>query len=407
LESRNDFRNYIRLPPELDPNQGRYEVIGALYGEKQSGKCWSERLVYILTDLGFTRFVSDPSVYKRNLEDSYHFIMLCIYVDDIVIISTDEEEIIKFKTDILKYVKEIKDLGNIDKYLGINVVRNTENNIIELSQLDYIQDFVTEYIDDNKTVRTSPLGTTIKYRELEDNDINPSLLPILGKIRYAADRTRPDMLTSCSILASHALKPDDHIVNAAIRSIQYLRSTKHLKLRVGGPDTNFKLFGFVDASTSMSGDSRPQIGICMYYNLTSGSFYSVSKLAKLVATSSTHAEIIAIDMFCKINENVRLFVKEMGADLSIPTTVYCDSEPSILLMDTLKQSNRTKHINLRINYIREQINLRNIELKFLPSELNVADVLTKPLTGDIFLKHRRKLLHGFDGREPEVVSSSK
>ena len=171
-----------------------------------------------------------------------------------------------------------------------------------------------------------------------------------------------------------------------------------VNLTFGGPDTNFKLFGFVDASTSMSGDSRPQIGICIYYNLTSGSFYSVSKLAKVVATSSTHAEIIAIDMFCKINENIRLFIREMGVELTIPTIIYSDSEPSILLMDTLKQSNCTKQIYLRINYIREQINLRNIELKFVPSELNVADALMKPLNGDIFHKHRRRLLHGFDGR---------
>ena len=233
--------------------------------------------------------------------------------------ATDEEAIINFKTNLLKYVKEIKDLGNIDKYLGISIVRDTKNQMIELSQHDYIQDFVTEYIEDNKTVRTSPLGSTIKYRELEENNDNPSLLPILGKIRYTADRTRPDMLTSCSILASHAQKPHDLTMNAAVRTLQYLRSTKHLKLRIGGPDTNFKLFGFVDASTSMSGDSRPQIGICIYYNLTSGSFYSVSKLAKVVATSSTHVEIIAIDMLCKINENIRLFIKEMGMELTITT----------------------------------------------------------------------------------------
>jgi hypothetical protein len=43
IESANDFKNYIRLPKDLDPKCTRYEVVGALYGEKQAGKCWSDR----------------------------------------------------------------------------------------------------------------------------------------------------------------------------------------------------------------------------------------------------------------------------------------------------------------------------------------------------------------------------
>ena len=73
-------------------------------------------------------------------------------------------------------------------------------------------------------------------------------------------------------------------------------------------------------------------------------------------------------------------------------------------MDTLKQSNRTKHINLKINYIREQINSRKIKLSYVPSAENIADILTKPITGDQFYKLRRNLMFGFDGRMPGTVS---
>ena len=357
--------------------------------------------------LGFVMFVSDPSVYKYHEKSHNLSVILCIYVDDVIIISTNKEEIIKLKENLLKYVKEIKDLGEVQKYLGIKIEKDPKSKTVQLNQMDYIDNFVSEYIGENKTVRTSPLGQVIKYRELPNNEVNPSLLPIMGKIRYTADRTRPDLLTSCSLLASKATCPDDEIVNGTIRCLQYLRSTKHLKLRLGGTDTNFQLFGFVDASMSMSGNGRPQIGIYFYYNLTSGAFYCVSKLSQLISTSSTHAEIIGIDMFCKINENLRLFYHEYGMPLMKPTRCFNDSQSAMMRMETLKQTHRTKHINLRINYIREQINARNIELNYIRNEENVADMLMKLLVGTAFLKLRRRLLHGFDGNDPDEVLNSK
>ena len=61
----------------------RYELVGALYGQKQSGKCWSERLYNILDQMGFTRFISDPSVYKMRFNNN-EVMILNIYMDDII-----------------------------------------------------------------------------------------------------------------------------------------------------------------------------------------------------------------------------------------------------------------------------------------------------------------------------------
>jgi hypothetical protein len=402
LESRNDYKNYLRLPKELDESQSRYEVVGALYGEKQSGKCWADRLTLILSDMSFKRCISDPCIFVRRTKDT--FMVLCIYVDDIIIISNIKNEVENFKLKMLDYVQEIKDLGYLNKHLGIDIIRDHEKKIIEISHDNYINDYLNNYISDNDRVRTSPMGTSVKYRQLPSNNDNESLLPVLGKLRYTADRTRPDILVGCSIVASNAIKPNDQVIVATIRILQYLRTTLNVRLHLGGLDKNITLFGFADASTGMAGDGRPQIGVCFYMNTTSGAFYSMSKLMKLIATSSTHGEIIGIEMFCRINENIRLMYEEIGIELSKPTTLFVDSEPSIKLMDTLKQSNRTKHINLKINYIREQINSRKIKLSYVPSAENIADILTKPITGDQFHKLRRNLMFGFDGRMPGTVS---
>lgn len=72
-----------------------------------------------------------------------------------------------------------------------------------------------------------------------------------------------------------------------------------------------------------------------------------------------------------------------------------DNASALILCTTLRSSHKTKHINVRINFIREVINDRVIELFFVPSSLNVADILTKPLGPELFIPHRTRLLEGF------------
>jgi hypothetical protein len=63
----------------------------------------------------------------------------------------------------------------------------------------------------------------------------------------------------------------------------------------------------------------------------------------------------------------------------------------------LKVTNKTSPINMRVNFIRECIDLSYITLIFDPTDLNVADVLTKPLAVDKFEKHSNRLMRGFGG----------
>jgi hypothetical protein len=63
------------------------------------------------------------------------------------------------------------------------------------------------------------------------------------------------------------------------------------------------------------------------------------------------------------------------------TTIYTDSKSSIDLLSTLKSNENTKHINVRIYFIRESLNANKIQLKFIGTNDNVADGLTKPLDG--------------------------
>ena len=69
-------------------------------------------------------------------------------------------------------------------------------------------------------------------------------------------------------------------------------------------------------------------------------------------------------------------------------------------MQTLKSPNKTKHINMRINYIRELINARIISLHFIGTDANVADMLTKALPTVVYERHSKIIMHGHNGISP-------
>ena len=98
-------------------------------------------------------------------------------------------------------------------------------------------------------------------------------------------------------------------------------------------------------------------------------------------------------------------MREINSSLQLqmssgPTKVLVDTKSGIDLVSTLKTGHKTKHINMRINFIRQCINDGIISLFFCKSEHNVADVLTKPLTGKLYDNHTHVIMQGHGGKNP-------
>lgn len=87
----------------------------------------------------------------------------------------------------------------------------------------------------------------------------------------------------------------------------------------------------------------------------------------------------------------RGFINELtGVSMSIP--VSCDNKSAIALAEKeMGYSARSKHIDIRHHFVREQVELKSIQLQHVPSNLQTADVLTKPVPGPKLLEARRSL----------------
>ena len=90
-------------------------------------------------------------------------------------------------------------------------------------------------------------------------------------------------------------------------------------------------------------------------------------------------------------------------ELDEPVRVFIDNNSAIDLVTTLKNGHKNKIFNRKINSIREAINFRKIVCIFVPSPLNVADTLTKPLPVVPYQRHTGIMLTGHDGVDPEEM----
>jgi hypothetical protein len=392
LQPYNDYINFAYLPEGIFKDRKRVEVVKSVYGEKQAAMLWYKMFDDILVRfMGFSRCPVAPCLYIRKNE--HGTIISTIFVDDGTLCCSSEDLIDTFMTEIRKHLPKVTVVKHIHKYIGIKTDYDRNSNHIELSHPVYIDE---KFKDDSSNVENIPMCPSYNLRKELPNPANASLLHITGKLRFLCDRSRWDILCATGEISTGGDKnPSDAHVRTAHKIIGYLKSTPDRVLRVGGSDKPI-LFGFCDASYRPEGKSKSRLGGCLFLGLDSGAFFSFSKNGSLVATSSTHAELQALDELVRYILHTRQILEFLGY-IQVTTKIYLDSSSSIDLCTMLKVTHKTSPINMRVNFIRECIDLSYITLIFVPTDLNVADVLTKPLALDKFEKHSNRLMRGFGG----------
>ena len=168
----------------------------------------------------------------------------------------------------------------------------------------------------------------------------------------------------------------------------YLTHTKDLYIQLGGLGV-LRLFGYSDASYITDGNAKSRLGGCVYMNLYSGAIFSFSRndtirnttgeFMSSISHSSTESEIKAIDILILELLHILDITRFISGEQELPVKIYCDNVSARLQFDTLKTTLRVKHINMRIQAIREQISQGVFDIYFVLTEHNVADLLTKAL----------------------------
>ena len=124
-----------------------------------------------------------------------------------------------------------------------------------------------------------------------------------------------------------------------------------------------------------------------------GAVHAKSSKQKLVSKSSTESELVALSDEASQVLWTRNFLLLQGHKMR-PAKIYQDNMSTIALADKGRStSERTRHINVRYFFTKDKVESGELMIEYLPTEEMVADLLTKPLQGELFRRLRSKLLN--------------
>lgn len=188
------------------------------------------------------------------------------------------------------------------------------------------------------------------------------------------------MAHATALLSQFNSCPTDVHFKCVKRCIRYLQGTKGLGLKylkVNSPDN--KLITYCDANYADNSESKSFSGVLFLFN---GCLINwLSKKQSTVATSTTHAECKAADLALRELIWLRELLSEIGFEQNEPSLIYCDSQPAINLLCKPDFNRRTKHFNVMVQYLKEKIAENIIHFKYITSQEQLADFLTKNLNG--------------------------
>ncbi|UYV82166.1 hypothetical protein LAZ67_21001203 [Cordylochernes scorpioides] len=378
---------YMELPESsLNHENSSNEVCllkKSIYGLKQSGHEWNEKLDQILTSIGLERSRMDPCVYFSK------DIILGVYVDDLLVTTSSVEAKVKFKSSIQREV-DIKDLGEVSDLLSVRIKRNKESNL-ELDQTHYIEEILKEYGMEHAKEASTPLDPGMFTEGPEGKEAcRAPYQQAIGNLLWLAGMTRPDIAYAVSYLSKFNSSPLQQHWNSVKHLLRYLKKTKDLKLVFS--KTGKKLAAFADADWGSDKEDRKSYS--GYIFVLGGAAISwCSRKQKCVALSTAEAEYYAMCEAAKEALWFTSFMEEIGVGdfKESPLKIYIDNQGAMFLAENEVVSERSKHIDIRHFFIRDLIKDGKLSFVYVPTEENPADLFTKNLKAPALQQNYTKL----------------
>lgn len=353
----------------------------SLYGLKQAPRQWYKKFESVMEKHGYSKTTSDHCVFFQKFSDS-DFIILLLYVDDMLIVGRNISRIDGLKKQLNKFFA-MKDLGPVKHILGMQTFRDRAAKKLYLSQEKYIEKVLHRFNMDKVKVVSSPIASTFKLskeqcpstdEEKEDMAKVPYSSAV-GSLMYAMVCTRPDIAHAVGMVSRFLSNPGREHWNAVKWIMRYLRGTSNMNLCLGFEKP--VLVGYTDAD--MAGDIDTRKSTSGYLiNFAGGAVAWQSRLQKCVALSTTEAEFIAATEACKELLWMKKFLQEIGFKQD-HYILFCDSQSAIHLAKNSSFHARSKHIDVRYHWIRDVLNSKLLQLEKISTEDNGADMLTKVL----------------------------
>lgn len=361
----------------------------SIYGLKQAALQWNKQLHKSLLEMGFTRSLSDPGTYVKIIGQD--IIILIVYVDD-ALFTGSKESLVNAHVKTFMKRWESRYLGKAKEYLGIRFTRDLSKGTLILDQTRYAEKVIQRFGQENCKPVSTPLPTGYTPRPNSNQasaSLRSSYQSVIGSLLYIMLGTRPDIAYAVIKMSQFAANPSEEHLQRALYIVRYLSTTKDLCILYSRHGPSSGLIAYSD--TDWGGDpetSRSTTGYVVY--LANGPISWISRRQKRVRLSSTEAEYCGMTDTAKQLQWLRNYFSELNCPLkAIPMCV--DNHGAIFLASNPAQEGRIKHVRLHEHFIREAIEFGDVELFYVPTNVQFADIFTKNLSKVPFEAGRKAL----------------
>ena len=437
-------RNVVaKLPMSLTDQDGRsiyLHLKKALNGLRSASQEWTVFLTEIISVLGLSSDDIEPCLFSGRLK-SGGMCLVMSYVDDILVAAESERDIelvlslIGQKKVVLKktgLIQSSKGGGGQLKFLGRQIFRQPGDKAVFVGlPNDYLKTTFESYgLKPGTGSRAAPdiTGTLDQGGAELSPEAYSRFRAALGKLSWFA-QTRQDIRAWVGLLATQQSKPTDATEKALKAVLRFLQNDQNIVLRTpadiparddGRPHpmlqglerkNGVKLVCFSDASHAplrSTGRRGVTGGVITAFGFL---IKSLSRHQQLVSLSSMEAELYAMQAVAQEMVAVGKFLGRVlhtlgkSTEREVSGILFSDSESSLKLLRNMDIPRKSRHLEIKLEWIKEQVNRQRLEIRFLRGTDNPSDLLTKCLGTAVFDHHRVSL--GFEVVEGQLASMTR
>lgn len=366
---------YMRAPKGIDVGPGKIlKLRKSLYGLKQAPRCWNFKFHNVMLKLGFKRCNSDPCLYIKSSDKTISIIVL--YVDDMLFLSNDRCEMKTLKMKMSEEF-ELKDMGNVVNFMGLQIKRDRNAGILNISQETYANSILKRFEMSDCNPRAIPIEPKLDLSPGDPNErTNFPYRELLGSLMYLMLGSRPDLSFSINKLSRFQETPTDEHWSYLKGILRYIKGTSDYEL-VYSQSNDDVLCTYADsdwANDNLDRKSTTGFLIKVFGNVV----IWASKKQQQVTLSTTEAEYVAACTAVQETLWTEKLLHDLDIEIQYPISVYEDNYGCCMISKN-PETKRSKHIDVKFHFLRNLVWDGRYQLIQISTENQVADLLTKGL----------------------------
>ncbi|KAL0891955.1 hypothetical protein ABMA27_015190 [Loxostege sticticalis] len=366
---------YMAVPEGLTCKTNKVcKLNKSLYGLKQSPRCWNSKFDSVLKKFGLVNSKADQCVYVGTINGENCY--LCLYVDDGLIFSKNRSTIKELIND-LQSIFEVKTFP-VRNFVGMEIMKS--DSFIFIHQSSYIEKLLNKFMLNNSKPNSIPADPhTILEKGEGETEKNIPYREAVGSLMHLATVSRSDISFAVSLVSRFLNSYNETHWNAVKKIFKYLKETKVYGLYFTRTTEPNVVIGYSDADFANDPNTRHSVTGYVFIK-NGGAVTWACQKQQTVALSTTEAEFMAA---CAATKEV-MWIKQLLSDIG-------EFNQKSVCLNLDNQSAISVIKNTNFHNIKEKYYDKIIELNYVCSDEQYADIFTKPLCKIKFCYLRDKI----------------